>query len=64
MTFFVFCRSIYLREDKVGPTSRADILANASITEEDYFVAPPGNIPLESSSSSMSTVGKKKSKNT
>lgn len=23
-----------------------DILKNAAITEEDYFVAPPGNIPL------------------
>jgi hypothetical protein len=26
---------------------KAEILANAAITEEDYFVAPPGNIPLE-----------------
>lgn len=23
------------------------VLRNASLTEEDYFVAPPGNIPLE-----------------
>ena len=26
--------------------SREDILSNAVLTEEDYFVAPPGNIPL------------------
>lgn len=23
------------------------ILKNATLTEEDYFVAPPGNIPIE-----------------
>lgn len=52
MTFYfrVLNRSLYLREDKPEPTSRKDVLMNASITEEDYFVAPPGNIPLEPSS--------------
>ena len=37
-----------LREDKIDkdlPT-REEILSNAVLTEEDYFVAPPGNIPL------------------
>ena len=37
-----------LREDKVTDGNiKEDILKNAKITEEDYFVAPPGNIPLE-----------------
>ena len=37
-----------LRKDEVGNNlpSREDILSNAVLTEEDYFVAPPGNIPL------------------
>ena len=26
---------------------RREMLANASVVEEDYFVAPPGNIPLK-----------------
>ena len=26
---------------------RREVLANASVVEEDYFVAPPGNIPLK-----------------
>ena len=26
---------------------RKEILANAAVVEEDYFVAPPGNIPLK-----------------
>ncbi|XP_050301653.1 glutamyl-tRNA(Gln) amidotransferase subunit C, mitochondrial [Anthonomus grandis grandis] len=38
-----------LREDKVTDGNcRADILKNASLVEEDYFIAPPGNIVLES----------------
>lgn len=28
---------------------RNEILSNAKVTEENYFVAPPGNIPLETS---------------
>ncbi|ODM98819.1 Glutamyl-tRNA(Gln) amidotransferase subunit C, mitochondrial [Orchesella cincta] len=42
--------SLYLREDIAEQTNRKDILKNASVTEEDYFVAPPGNIPLEPTS--------------
>lgn len=30
-----------------GNCSRKEILRNAQLTEEDYFVAPPGNIPLK-----------------
>ena len=26
--------------------TREDILSSESVVEEDYFVAPPGNIPL------------------
>ncbi|XP_066140395.1 glutamyl-tRNA(Gln) amidotransferase subunit C, mitochondrial [Euwallacea fornicatus] len=38
-----------LREDEVTDGNCKEIiLENASLTEEDYFVAPPGNIPLES----------------
>ncbi|XP_063972165.1 glutamyl-tRNA(Gln) amidotransferase subunit C, mitochondrial [Diachasmimorpha longicaudata] len=37
-----------LREDKVTEGGyREKILKNATVTEEEYFVAPPGNIPLE-----------------
>lgn len=37
-----------LRADELDKNlpSREDILSNAVLTEEDYFVAPPGNIPL------------------
>lgn len=38
-----------LRPDQVTEGDcRASILMNAAVTEEDYFVAPPGNIPLDS----------------
>jgi aspartyl-tRNA(Asn)/glutamyl-tRNA(Gln) amidotransferase subunit C len=41
------CRTLYLREDKVSDGGcRKDAMANAAVTEEEYFVAPPGNIPL------------------
>lgn len=41
-------QSLYLREDEVTEGNcKDDILKNATLTEEDYFVAPPGNIPLE-----------------
>ena len=37
-----------LRNDEISNElpSREEILSNAVLTEEDYFVAPPGNIPL------------------
>lgn len=37
-----------LRNDEIDKNlpSREEILSNAVLTEEDYFVAPPGNIPL------------------
>lgn len=37
-----------LREDVVSDGNiQEDVLKNARVTEEEYFVAPPGNIPLE-----------------
>ncbi|KAJ8935242.1 hypothetical protein NQ314_012917 [Rhamnusium bicolor] len=37
-----------IREDDITEGNcKEDILKNATITEEDYFIAPPGNIPLE-----------------
>lgn len=40
--------SLKLREDLVTDGNlRENILANAKKTDEEYFVAPPGNIPLE-----------------
>uniref|UniRef100_A0A182PPW3 Anticodon-binding domain-containing protein n=1 Tax=Anopheles epiroticus TaxID=199890 RepID=A0A182PPW3_9DIPT len=37
-----------LRPDTVTDGDRqAEVLQNAAVTEEEYFVAPPGNIPLE-----------------
>jgi aspartyl-tRNA(Asn)/glutamyl-tRNA(Gln) amidotransferase subunit C len=36
-----------LREDSVTEGNiREEILSNAAVTEEEYFFAPPGNIPL------------------
>ena len=47
MDDFVF-RTLYLREDIPTEGNCAkDILANASKTDEGYFIAPPGNIPLK-----------------
>ncbi|KAG5877046.1 hypothetical protein JTB14_006526 [Gonioctena quinquepunctata] len=38
-----------VREDEVTDGNcKAGVLTNSALTEEDYFVAPPGNIPLES----------------
>ena len=38
--------NLFLREDKVSDSNcREKVLANAQILEEEYFVAPPGNIP-------------------
>ncbi|XP_011304260.1 glutamyl-tRNA(Gln) amidotransferase subunit C, mitochondrial [Fopius arisanus] len=40
--------SLRLREDKVTEGNcREKVLKNAIVTEDEYFVAPPGNIPLE-----------------
>ncbi|ESO00756.1 hypothetical protein HELRODRAFT_175232 [Helobdella robusta] len=40
----------YLREDVATESScKEDILRNAKETFEDYFIAPPGNIPLTAS---------------
>ena len=41
---------LIIAEDEVDPNtrvSRAEILSNAKLIEEDYFVAPTGNIPLQ-----------------
>lgn len=40
--------ALYTAEDIVSEGNiRDDILKNAAYTEDEYFVAPPGNIPLE-----------------
>ena len=39
--------TLRLAEDQPELCSRQDILVNAAKTEEDYFVAPPGNIALK-----------------
>ena len=39
--------SLSVRTDEITEgNTRDEILSNAFITEEEYFVAPPGNIPL------------------
>uniref|UniRef100_A0A2M4C1J4 Glutamyl-tRNA(Gln) amidotransferase subunit C, mitochondrial n=1 Tax=Anopheles marajoara TaxID=58244 RepID=A0A2M4C1J4_9DIPT len=43
-----------LREDVPNDGDlQVDVLRNAALTEEEYFVAPPGNIPLESSETAL-----------
>lgn len=38
---------LYLRDDRVTDGGYAKkVLKNAVLTEEDYFVAPPGNVPV------------------
>ncbi|CAH1645554.1 unnamed protein product [Spodoptera littoralis] len=40
-------QTLILREDKVTQGNcQKEILKNAAVTEDDYFVAPIGNIPL------------------
>ncbi len=40
--------SLRLRDDVVTEGNcREVLLANASLIEEDFFIAPPGNIPLK-----------------
>ena len=42
-------QSLFLREDEaVHPNCRESLMKIASVTEEDYFVAPQGNVPLSS----------------
>ena len=39
--------TLRLREDVVEPPdNRSQLMSLASISEEDYFVAPQGNVPL------------------
>lgn len=53
---------LHLREDiPFTHNTQERILSNAAITEEYYFVAPPGNIPLEQSDSPFNS--SKKSNN-
>ncbi|XP_025091319.1 glutamyl-tRNA(Gln) amidotransferase subunit C, mitochondrial-like isoform X2 [Pomacea canaliculata] len=41
-------RTLFLRKDEITEGGCRDaILSNACRTEEEYFVAPPGNIPLK-----------------
>ncbi|XP_037812079.1 glutamyl-tRNA(Gln) amidotransferase subunit C, mitochondrial [Lucilia sericata] len=41
-------QALHLRSDKINEGNcREEILKNAKITEEDYFISPPGNIPLQ-----------------
>lgn len=41
-------RNLNLRPDKVNDGNiREEILRNAVVTEEEYFVAPPGNVVVE-----------------
>ena len=44
-------RTLTLRDDVLasdGDAGPKEVLANAKNVYEDFFVAPPGNIPLES----------------
>jgi len=58
-------RALSLRKDEVKDGNcRKSIMVNAKVTEEEYFVAPPGNIPVEPHNTKYSTeeqvsVGKK-----
>lgn len=40
--------TLRLRQDKVveGICDKSAVLSNSQKVEEDYFVAPPGNIPV------------------
>lgn len=47
MTTLIFSRNLTLREDKITQGNcQKEILKNAAVKEDDYFVAPIGNIPL------------------
>lgn len=43
----VYFRNLFLRQDQITQGNcQKDILRNAAMQEDDYFVAPIGNIPL------------------
>lgn len=43
----IYFRNLSLRPDKIDQGNcQKDILKNAAIKEDNYFVAPLGNIPL------------------
>ncbi|KAL4226604.1 hypothetical protein ACF0H5_014588 [Mactra antiquata] len=47
---------LMLHEDSITEGGcRSNILQNASIVDEDYFVAPPGNIPLKQNNKNFNT---------
>ncbi|XP_064620657.1 glutamyl-tRNA(Gln) amidotransferase subunit C, mitochondrial-like [Lineus longissimus] len=51
-------RFLYLRQDIVTEGNcRSDIMKNAKNTVEEYFVAPPGNIPLKKKDKDYIPVG-------
>nr|XP_056715806.1 glutamyl-tRNA(Gln) amidotransferase subunit C, mitochondrial [Euleptes europaea] len=55
-------RCLYLREDDVTEGNFAEeLLKNANQTVEEYFVAPPGNIPLPKLEDRDTFLQKKKS---
>lgn len=44
---FYVVRNLKLRDDVVNDGNCLnDILKNAALVEESYFIAPPGNIPI------------------
>lgn len=46
--YFNYSRPLQVRADEITEGDCKDtVLCNAALTEEDYFVAPPGNIPIE-----------------
>ena len=55
-------RALRLREDEAGETSRRDAIGNAAKIEEDYFVAPPGNIPIKVEGAKQRLFEEKKAK--
>lgn len=56
--------NLYLREDKATQrNTQEDILSNAALTEETYFVAPPGNIPLKQEEGRIEALSDKTTKN-
>lgn len=47
LTYLHFCcRNLTLRDDSASPHPPDAVLKNAKKVVDDYFVAPPGNIPL------------------
>ncbi|XP_013169393.1 PREDICTED: glutamyl-tRNA(Gln) amidotransferase subunit C, mitochondrial isoform X2 [Papilio xuthus] len=51
--------NLSLRSDEITQGNcQKDILKNASLTEDDYFVAPPGNIPLHEVNDQYQSINK------